>query len=320
MTTLAASAYVLGAERVALADWGPAHGLVPAQVALLQAHGVAHFHQAGPGAAVLRDMAADAIGSALEQARLAPGDIDALAIYQTVPCNTVAPPASLGAQLRERCGLDKALAFGVQQQMCVSPVVAMDVLRTLFRRRPHWRHALVVGADTILLSACRSLGGVGIHSDGAGALVLSREGGSRVRGLVTYNEPEGMQRLAHVPGLAEEGGQFDGYAESANYLWTLISVLRRILQQAGVQPAALASVLPNNVNLPAWQAAMKALRIPAERLFTSNIARTGHVFGSDIAANLSDSGALRTPGLHLVFASGVGGCFGGFILETEPTT
>lgn len=317
MTTIASSAYVLGRDEVGLEDWAPAHGIGAEQVALLRQHGVARLHLAAPGAEVLCDMAAAAIMDALGQARLAPSDIDALLIYQTVPCNTVAPPHTLCAQLRERCRLDNALAFGVQQQMCVSPVVAMAILSTLFERRPRWRHALVVGADTILLPQCRALGGVGIHSDGAGALVLSREGGARVRGLVTWNEPEGMQRLARIPGLAQEGAQFDGYAESANYLWTLVSVLRRILQRAGVRPDELASVLPNNVNLPAWQAAMKALRVPAQRLFASNIGRTGHVFGSDIAVNLGDSGALHTPGLHLVFASGVGGCFGGFILETE---
>jgi len=307
MTAILAAGHALGAQEVDLGAWCTDHNIDPA--ALIE-NGARRFYDAG--AASLVSLGADAVGQALARAGVAADQVDLLVVYQTSPCNTLPMPYTLCGALRQAAGLRSSHAMALNLQMCASPVHALRVIAALFARHPAWRHAVLAGADKILMARLRTLDDVGVHSDGAGALVLGR--GTGIHGIETYNEAEGMLRT--VADNAHAGRQFERYGASDNYLWTLISVARRILRSAGVDAGQVASVLPHNVNLTAWRQAMAALRIPQERLFTANFGRTGHLFGSDIALNVGDSGALRTPGHHLVVTSGVGGCFGGFILTT----
>lgn len=313
MTGIVAAAYELGAQAVELDAWCRQQGVTAATAQALHANGARRFHDAG--AASLVDLGRAAIGQALAGAALAPQDVDLLVVYQTSPCNTLPMPYTLAGALRQAAGLRRSHALAINLQMCVSPVHALRVIGALFARHPHYRHAVLAGVDKILMPRLRTLEDVGVHSDGAGALVLARDGGAGVHAIETYNDAGGMLRTVADPDHA--GAPFDRYGASENYLWTLISVARRILRSAGIEAAQLVSVLPHNVNLTAWRQALAALRIAPERLYDANIGRTGHLFGSDIAVNLHDAGALRTPGHHLVVSSGVGGCFGGFILTTS---
>jgi 3-oxoacyl-[acyl-carrier-protein] synthase-3 len=146
-----------------------------------------------------------------------------------------------------------------------------------------------------------------MQSDGASAMLLRRGAGSRLRGLHTYNHSRPTQ------GILPDGR----YEADPNYLWGLVSLVRNVSRAAGLKPSEFTSVLPHNVNLPAWHETLDALRIPRERLFDRNFARVGHAFGSDAAINLADSQALSRPGHHLVLASGIGGTFGGFAVTTD---
>jgi 3-oxoacyl-[acyl-carrier-protein] synthase-3 len=311
MLGLRATAYELGSTRFDLSRWCRDHGLPPATLAALRENGARQCHVAG---ASLVDMGGAAIARALDGAGLDPAEVDALVVYNTSPCNTLPMPLTLAGALRQRAGLRNSHAFAINLQMCASPVHAMRVLAALFERHPRWRHAVLAGADKILLPHLRTMEQFGVHSDGAGALVLGPGCGNRLAGIETYNEPEGMHRTAPDPVAA--GAANERYRGSDNYLWSLVSVARRILRSAGIGPEQVTSVLPHNVNLQAWRQALAALRIARERLFDRNFGEVGHLFGSDIAVNLTDSNALHTPGNHLVVTSGVGGCFAGFVLKT----
>jgi 3-oxoacyl-[acyl-carrier-protein] synthase-3 len=311
MLGLLATAYELGSTRVELAQWCRDHGQPPATLAALRENGARQCHVAG---ASLVDMGCAAIGKALAAARLDPGEVDVLVAYNTSPCTTLPMPLTMAGALRQGAGLRSSLAFAINMQMCASPVHALRVLAALFARHPQWRHAVLAGADKILLPRLRTLGAFGVHSDGAGALVLGRDCGNTLCGIETYNEPDGMRRT--MPDPVDDDAAHERYRDSDNFLWSLISVARRILRSAGIAPAAVTSVLPHNVNLQAWRQALGVLGIARERLFERNFGEVGHLFGSDIAANLTDAKAARTPGNHLVMTSGVGGCFAGFVLKT----
>lgn len=313
MLGIVSTAYAVGQDCISLGDWCRRQGIPAERERALQENGAQQLY--ATAGERLAEMACTAVARALAQAKVAPHEVDVLVIYQTAPVNTAPMPFTLAGAIREGAGLSRAYAFAITQQMCVSPLHALRVLSALFERHPEWRHALLVGADNILYPDLRTLGDAGVHSDGAGAIVLGRHVGNRLLGLQTYNEPQAMQRVQTDP--LRSGPHFERYQDSENYLWTLISVARRVLRSAGIKAEELVSVLPHNVNLQSWRQALAAMKIPAERLFEQNIGRVGHLFGSDIAVNLADSSALRTPGHHLVFASGVAGCFGGFILNIE---
>lgn len=304
MIALQSSVYALPGTHSSVAQWCTERGCDPALYSALSACGANHYYSAD--GRHLLDMGAEALDKLFGNLPVARNEIDALVLYQTSPCNVLPAPYSLAGALRERCGLGSALAFSIVQQQCVSPVHAFRALDALMTKHEHWRYAVLVGIDTILREELRPIANSGFHSDGAAALLISRDGPSRIRCVETYNDPKATQ------GILADGS----YEPNENYLWSLISVVRRVMKAARLSSDQVTTIIPHNVNLPAWRQALEAVRIPVERLFSDNFGRTGHIFGSDVAINIADSGVLSKPGNHLVFASGIGGCFGGFLLET----
>jgi 3-oxoacyl-[acyl-carrier-protein] synthase-3 len=305
MIGIANATYALARERTTIAEWCATRQLPELFAQQLAGNGAQHFHRVTEESLVHLGRAA--IVKLLQASDIAADAIDAMVLCQTSPCNVLPMPYTLVGNLRKAARLSRAYVFSIAQQQCVSPLHALRALTALFDSHRGWRYALVVGVDTILREELRAIGDAGIHSDGAGAMLIERDGPNRILSIETYNDA----RLS-------EGIRADGtYEPNDQYLWTLISVIRRVAKAAGVPPASLTSILPHNVNLPAWRQALDALRIPQERLFSENFGRVGHVFSSDAAMNLADSRALHIPGKHLVFASGIGGTFGGFLLDTE---
>jgi len=253
------------------------------------------------------DLGTEAITKTLEATNVSAAEVDVVILFQTSPCNAFPMPNTLVGSLKQRASLSRAWALSITQQQCVSPIHALRVLNSLFDKHPKWKYALLVGIDTILQENLRAIGNSGIHSDAASAMLIGREGsGSRVVTLDTYNDPR-----------ASVGINADGtYGENTNYLWSLISLIRKLFKRSGVDANQCISILPHNVNRPAWGQALDAMRLPQSVLFDQNFSKIGHAFGSDAAINIKDSSALVNPGNHLVFASGIGGCFGGFILQT----
>jgi len=298
------AAYSLPARRGDATAWAVAQGRPELGDALLAA-GCAHYHYVLDETMI--GLGSDAIERVLAESGTTARQVDALCVFHTSPCATLPTPYALAGELRAACGLDRAWSFAIGQQHCVSAVHALRVLDALFARNRHWRRALLVGIDVILSEPLRAIGASALHSDAASATLLGRDGeGARVLAIETFNDP--VQSL----GIDADGR----YIDNANYLWSLISVLRRVFKAGRASPDAIGSVLPHNVNRRAWSQALGALRISEDKLFDRNFARIGHAFGSDAAINIADSGVLAAQGRHLVFASGIGGTFGGFLLET----
>ncbi|MCA3242302.1 MAG: 3-oxoacyl-ACP synthase [Rubrivivax sp.] len=305
MIGIAASDYVLGREQRPLAEWADEQQLSTSRLQALVDNGVANLHRAR--GETLLGLGVAAVQRLLDREDVDPASIDALVVCQTSPCNTLPMPFTLAGSLRSALRLQRAWTFSVAQQQCVSELHALRVLQALFARRTRWQRALVVGVDTILREDLRAIGDAGVHSDGASALLVTRDAPCRLLAVETYNDARSVE------GIRADGS----YEANDNYLWSLVSVVRRLARSARVQPLEFQQVLPHNVNLPSWLQAMDTLRIPRERLFTRNFARIGHVFGSDAAINLADSGALVRRGPQLVFASGIGGAFGALALALQ---
>lgn len=304
---IAHTAYVLPANVMNVQAWCDEQQWPAEQATALRANGADQFHRVQNDHTQI-DLGLRAVRKLLAECpQLAAQEIDALVVCHTSPCNALPMPFTLSGILREQLGLERALAWSIAHQQCVSPIHALRVLRAMFAKHTHWRNALIVCVDTVLREDLRAIGTAGIHSDGASAMWVQRGAGARLTGLQTFNDP------VAVHGILPDGR----YEPNDNYLWTLISVIRRVIKDAGLKPADVRTVLPHNVNLSAWRQAMDALRLPQERLFAHNFGRIGHVFGSDAAVNVADAGVLDQPGHHLVFASGIGGCFGGFMLSKE---
>jgi 3-oxoacyl-[acyl-carrier-protein] synthase III len=307
MIRLAATGYALASQRSTVQRWCEGQGWAETRTAALLASGAAHYHHAGAGE-TLTDIAQAGLRALLERADIAPAAIDLLVVYHTSACNTLPAPFTLAGELRRRAGLRNAQHFSVFQQHCVSWVHGLSTLQALFARRPALRHAILLGADSIMNERLRAIGTNGIQTDGSSAMLITRDRGAPVLGWATTNDARG----GIGTGILDDGT----YANDDTYLWSLVSTMRRIMKAAGTRPADVTRVLPHNVNLPAWQTATAAIGLPAERLFTGNFARIGHAFGSDATINVQDSSALQEHGRALLVSAGLGGCFGGCIIQT----
>jgi 3-oxoacyl-[acyl-carrier-protein] synthase III len=284
-------------------------GFTPAQLQAAQSSGVGQYQYAKADHFIA--LATEAVEDVLQKAGVDRGCVDALVWFNTSQCTVLAPPISTVGRVRAAANLRNSVAFSIAQQNCVSTIHALRVVQALFKAHPQWKHAIVVGADVILREDLRAIGTSGIQTDAASALLIGRTPGAHaIVALETYNDP----RLVH--GIHGDGR----YEQNDNYLWSAISLMRKVMKSARIAPADLASILPHNTNLPGWRHTLDALRIPVEKLFTGNFARIGHAFGSDVAINLVDANAFNRPGNHLVFSSGIAGCFGSFILQCkEPS-
>jgi 3-oxoacyl-[acyl-carrier-protein] synthase-3 len=312
MIRIAGTGYALASQGSTVQRWAESQSWVEPQVAALLASGAAHYHHAGAGE-TLPDIAEAGLRALLARQEIAPDAIDLLVVYHTSVCNTLPAPFTLAGELRRRVGLRNAQHFSVFQQHCVSWVHGLSVMQALFARRPTLRYAVLLGADSILDEGLRAIGTNGIQTDASAAMLITRDSagagrGAPLLGLATYNDARG--------GVGTGILNNDRYVNDDTYLWSLISTMRRVMKAAGTKPADITRVLPHNVNLPAWRTAMTAIGIPADRLFTGNFARVGHAFGSDATINLQDSSALAEPGRALLVSSGLGGCFGGCIIQT----
>lgn len=246
---------------------------------------------------------------ALQNSDVGPSEINALIYCHTSQCSVLPLPVSTAGRLANLLSVKNAYVFSLSQQNCVSPIHAIQALDKLFSVNPRWKKALIITSDIILTERLRAIGVSGFHSDGASALLIGRaeECGNRILGVETFNDSKAIE------GISSEGM----YEQNDRYLWACLQLIRRLLKKTNSKIEELVSLLPQNTSIEAWQKIAMMLGIPGTCLFTENIGRVGHVFGSDGAVNLKDSGAILRQGRHLVFMSGIAGCFGSFLFEVD---
>ncbi|KVE85492.1 3-oxoacyl-ACP synthase [Burkholderia cepacia] len=286
--------------------WAQRCGQPSTRARALIENGVTQFHDAAGESPVT--LAVDAISSLLRDTRIAPETIDAFVYTHTIQTSVIAPPASTAQQIQSQTHLNRALAFSVTQQHCVSPMAAIRVLQALAMRQPSIRRAIVVCAD-VIGSHCdrlRAIQDLALHSDGACALLLERDGHrNAIAGLHVYTD----------------GRSFRGTDEDLQpvpddrYYWSAFTTMRAAIQQAGITTREITHVLPHHANLPGWFRLMTMLSIPRERLFTANFAPIGHVFGADPFINFQTCSNREPGGWSLLFSCGLAGCFGAMVVR-----
>ncbi len=94
------------------------------------------------------------------------------------------------------------------------------------------------------------------------------------------------------------------------YRPSLAEVMRRALDEAGLELGDIRVILPHNVNLVTWQRMCTLLKYPASQVVLDNIPASGHVFCADLFTNYTtacERGLLRRGDRYLAAAVGAGG-------------
>lgn len=305
MISIAAAAYHLPDCEESLSTWCDRFAVPELLRQALAASGARTYRRAE--GETVRGLASKALGKLLEQAPAPRAEVGAVLYFHTNASNALMPPDSMARSLMHEHGLAAGEVFSVSQQNCVSLFHCLRLLEAMFHADPALQHAIVLGADLILREDMRVIDASAVHSDAGAALWISRGAAARIGAIATYNDPRFFRG-------AYSSGQ---YEQNDRYFWSAVSVIRRAMQQAGVEVAHLRSLLPQNSNAPGWEKIASALRLPPDKLYGANIARLGHAFGADAVINLVDSGALTQPGAHLLFSSGLAGCFGAVLVQVD---
>lgn len=286
-----------------IASWAESHRVGTERFERLSGNG-ASFYYDGEERPV-REMAVSAAREALLRADLAGAEVDVLIFSHTRNESVAQPPNSTASFVQNALGLDNARCLSVAQQNCVSVFVAIELARTLLSGNPVLRNILVVTSDHFprVIDHLRVIDDMAIHSDGACALLLTRDWPQK-RVLSVTSKADARFFRADISRIES----------NPDYYVSTVATIRKALSKAGVPRDRVSRVLPNHVNMPAAFRVTELMRMPPNVLYADNFARRGHVFGADPFINLIDS--VPAPGeTVLLYSTGMAGCYGAAVIE-----
>src|SRR5437763_16110281 len=257
------------------------------------------------------DLALAASRIALQQAAVAPADLDLIVVATTTP-DVIFP--STACILQEKLGAHGGPAFDVQA-VCSGFVYALALADRMIASGMA-RNALVVAAAIYSrILDWNDRGTCVLFGDGAGAVVLvpSREPGI----LTAHLHADGRYRsILCVPGHVQRGtvvGSTFLHMDGPGWFKSAVKVMAEVAQEAldatGKSADAIDWLIPHQANLRIMDATAKKLKLPEERLITTvdvhaNTSAASIPLALDVAAR---DGRIRT-GQHVMLL-GVGGGF-----------
>ncbi len=275
-------AYHLPGDRIDIVDYAARSNVDAALLAALLDNGVRYFHD-GTDRSDL-----DLIGAAIEticgrRGREWLGDVAYVIHARTQTFSMPAPPESIITQVCNRFAIPAKLGFGVEQLACAGIVKAIEWARRLLEADPDARHALVITSDRVFGGApYRIRQDAGIQSDGGSAILLGRDGLISMLGTITSKTFDGLHEGPTTPENIDRIGRYTWHQTKRAFLDHAIA--------SGCRIDDIDLFLPVNADRDYWTLIAGALRIPAERFFTGNIAERGHACCADLAVNLVDRG------------------------------
>jgi 3-oxoacyl-[acyl-carrier-protein] synthase III len=256
-------------------------------------------------------MATKAAKRALEQANLAPEDIE-LIIVATITPDTFTPATACYVQ--QNLGANRAVAFDISAA-CSGFLYAMKLSKRMISDGA-FKNALIIGAEKLSAfvnwedrATCVLFG------DGAGAAVLKRAEPGEGSIIATEMGTDGnLTHLLNIPG----GGSACPItpANAGLHLASLTMLgkevfkhavnrmkeaAEKVIERAGLQPEDIVCVIPHQANLRIIDAIADRLSVPNERVFV-NLDKYGNTSAAAVAIALDEanrSGAFKR-GDHIV--------------------
>jgi 3-oxoacyl-[acyl-carrier-protein] synthase-3 len=293
---------------------------------ILQRTGVRERHIADDDVAT-SDLAAEAARGAIEQAHLAPTDIEFLVVGTTTP-DTFFP--STACLVQDKIGAHGAWGFDLGAA-CSGFTYAVTTAAQMVATGAH-EHALAIGADVmsrIINYEDRTT--CVIFGDGAGAVVVSPAADPTL-GVIDFAHevdgsggpalcmPAGGSRLPASHETVDKRLHYVHQNGAAVFKFAVrktVEISRRILERNRLQASDVDLFVSHQANRRIIMAAAEQLGLPEEK-FVINIDRFGNTTGATIPLALADaldSGRLKKGDLVLLASVGAGFTVGAVLLR-----
>ncbi|MBD3759841.1 ketoacyl-ACP synthase III [Sphingomonadaceae bacterium G21617-S1] len=236
---------------------------------IVERTGIRNRYIAGEGETTA-SLATEAARRAIESAGIAAADIGLIILATATPDQTFPASATI---VQTALGIDDCVAFDVQA-VCSGFLYALSVADSMIRSGGA-STALVIGAETfsrILDWEDRTT--CVLFGDGAGAVVLRAEQGTRGI-LATRLHADGRHnQLLYVdggPSTTQTVGKLRmrGQEVFRHAVTNLASVLREVMEAAGLATADIDWVVPHQANRRILDATARKLGLPAERVIVT---------------------------------------------------
>ena len=269
---------------------------------------------------------------ALERAKLAPKDIDMI-VFTTLSPDMYFPGG--GVQVQEMMGMRTIPALDVRNQ-CSGFVYAVSVADQ-FIKTGMYKHVLVIGAENHsggLDFTTRGRSVSVIFGDGAGAAVLSRNGGDGGI-LSTHIHSEGKHKdqlslqgpsTEHwVPQIIQENDQenipyypyMNGQFVFKHAVVRFAEVINEGLKANNLESSEIGMLIPHQANLRISQFIQKKMKLRDDQVF-NNIQKYGNTTAASIPIALSEAweqGKIKDGDLVVLAAFGSGFTWGSAIIR-----
>jgi 3-oxoacyl-[acyl-carrier-protein] synthase-3 len=252
------------------------------------------------------DFALEACQKILRESGVEPSSVDALIVHHTFFMLSFEPRTLVG-QLQQALGLSRAIGFSVSGQACASVMVALMAARNMIWTKTAKR-VLVVGADSCLGSdLAREIRDTSLLGEGASAVMVEANAGCN----------ELLQVCNFVNGATFEMWNVIEKMQ-LSYFVGCIRAIRNVLTESSLSLDDIDLLIPHNINTSSWSVILPHIHCDSSKLFSKNIARRGHVCGSDLIINLTDireEKRLQKGDRALLVTAGLGGGWGAAVLQ-----
>jgi 3-oxoacyl-[acyl-carrier-protein] synthase-3 len=272
------------------------------------------------------DMATKAALNALEQAKIAPADVDLILVATATP-DMLFPATACFVQ--KKIGATKAACLDVSAA-CAGFLFAIEIAQQFITSHTH-DIVLVIGAEKLTsITNWTDRNTCVLFGDGAGAAVLRHRGSSH--GVIsTHIGSDGrFSDILFMPGggsrcpITKDNAHLNlatihmtGKEVYKQAVIAMLNAAKKALDQAGLSINDIACVIPHQANLRIIEAIADRLKIPLERFYV-NLDKYGNTSAAAVAIALDEanrSGRIKHGDYVLMVVFGGGLTWASTIVE-----
>jgi 3-oxoacyl-[acyl-carrier-protein] synthase-3 len=243
------------------------------------------------------DLAANAAKAAIENAGIDPEEIDLIILASITPDMFMPSTACI---VQTKIGAKRAACFDISAA-CSGFLYAIEIAQQFITSHT-FNTILVIGADKLSsIVDWKDRNTCVLFGDGAGAAILRhRAHGHGVIATRMGSNGE-LSELLHVPGggcacpiTARNADEhlatirMNGRETYKHAVTAMVESARQVLDDAGLEPADLACIIPHQANLRIISAVAERLELPLER-FIVNLDRFGNTSAAAVAIALDEA-------------------------------